>query len=52
MSNLEKRFEKLPIVAAFSIFQFDNLPNQEDSTFHNYEKDNIKQLAEQLMQVF
>lgn len=31
--NLDKRFAKVPVVAAFSIFQLDELPNREDSTF-------------------
>jgi len=44
--NLDERFAKVPVVAAFSIFQLDELPNREDSTFQNYGKDNIKQLAE------
>ena len=46
IANLENRFAKVPVVAAFSIFQMDELPEREDSSFHSYGKDNIKQLAE------
>ncbi|KAL9977260.1 hypothetical protein ACROYT_G014644 [Oculina patagonica] len=44
--NLDERFAKVPVVAAFSIFQLEELPNREESAFQNYGKDNIKQLAE------
>ena len=44
--NLDERFAKVPVVAAFSIFQLDELPNRDDPTYQNYGKDNIKQLAE------
>lgn len=46
VANLEKRSEKLPVVAAFSIFQLEDLPHQNDPFFQDYGKDNIKQMAE------
>lgn len=44
--KLDERFSKLPVVAAFSIFQLDELPNHEDSAFQNYSKVNKKQWAD------
>lgn len=46
VANLEKRFEKLPVVAAFSIFHVEDLPNRDDPSFQDYGKDNIKQLSQ------
>ena len=46
ITTLENRFAKVPVVAAFSIFQMDELPKRDDASFHSYGKDNIKQLAE------
>lgn len=46
ITNLENQFAKVPVAAAFSIFQMDELPKYEDSSFYSYGKDNIKQLAE------
>ncbi|KAK3712177.1 hypothetical protein QZH41_005804 [Actinostola sp. cb2023] len=45
IANLEKRFDKLPVVAAFSIFQVEDLPNRDDCSFQDYGKDNIKELS-------
>ena len=36
ITNLENRFAKIPVVAAFSIFQLDELLKHEDSSFHSY----------------
>lgn len=46
VANLEKRPEKLPVVAAFSIFQLEDLPHQDEPFFQDYSKNNIRQLAE------
>ena len=46
IANLENRFAKVPVITAFSIFQLDELPKFKDSSFQNYGKHNIKQLAE------